>query len=1059
MQLLSNMVEQHAISAPDDYAIQYEDEPSLSYKRLNDRANQLAHYLLANGISAQQPVVVWMERSVDWIVAVLALAKISAIYVPFDADNLTAAERFQHVIADSSPVCILTHQHLVYTYGNLLSSYQKVIAVDKAQHQIAQYPAIFTHSDSKQQDITHIVYTSGSTGKPKGVMLGGAGLNYWAGVIEAKTTITRGSKVLAGMSAAFDASIWEMLTAFSRGATLYIASAETRCDPAALMKFISKHSIEHALLIPAQLQSVDLDTVIPELATKGLCAIYSTGEACTPHIVNTLHKHHVKVFNCYGPTESTFGYSIAAVSPVHVADGRVPIGAPREPVVGYVLDENLQLVTEPGKEGVLYIASPYLAPGYLNRPDETQEKFIERKINDKVVRMYNTCDKVKISQDAELFYLGRAGALSHVKINGTKLEPLGLEAILSENKDIQSACIVVFDNEQPLRLVACVVMKSSCSLDEQLLRKNLYDLNPALGGARLDFIAYERLPLTNTGKVDRKKLEQEARAYQFDRRKPETFKTPLQRTILSLISQVLGSNNIHLHLDDELSYTGLSSIKLASLINKINAEFGIKLSLATAYLPNQTIAEFVNLVQQARWQANANEPAQLLSEGDKGQADHRYVFVFPPITGHSACYLPLIENLKKQLPEGSNISYYGLNMRGLSNPLDISSVPDIQIIAQDFARAIKQVQPGGSYRFFAWSSGGAIAYEVAALLEKQNATVKFLGLIDSLAPQIYQEMSDELFAKNLLDLVKHILAIVLPKENLTLSINLDTLSSYNKTQQIDMIRDILLAQIEVQDTEAYRTLVVAANSLKSLLYYKNSKKLTNRPLVFSCADTITQFSYMLTRSSQDLLGWKSSSCQPKVGAIFDEGDHFSLLRVGAPSFEQLASELAENLAASFSNLVVRRDSTSSSSSNGSEANSSSLRKDDFMHLAKKSVIKAKPRPDEEELLRRQVEEGALKEQLNKIEEQIVFLSNTVYRLVDKPDVELAKVEQQSFSSATSTGGTSTPVLNLRSASTSSSHKRVGNSFDLSYSDSLANVKGRRSGTTNFASQFRKLFSF
>ena len=953
MQILFQHLEKYASETPNSIAVQFETERALSYKQLNEKVNRWAHYLRAQGVNRQQHVLVLLSRSTDWVVATLALAKLGAVYIPFDGEGpISKGSHFESVVADCSPAFILTQKAFSKNYASFFPRACHMVAMDDPlvlQALMASSMPNMTNVNSEHSadDIAYIVYSSGTTGKPKGIPIKAAGLDYWVGVLKEKTSLSVHAKVLATMSISFDASIWELLMAFAAGGSLHITSSTTRSNPHELVNFIETHRITDATLVPAQLKQFDLSSDVPRLKASGLQAIYFTGESCTLPIIAAWINAGVQAFNAYGSTELTFGYSMGPVTLADIEAGKIPISSPVAPVKGYVIDDNLQMITEPGQEGTLYTFSPFLTSGYLKRPDETAKKFLELKIGASQVQVYNTGDRVSIGQRGELYYRGRADENSHLKINGVKVEPLDIEEHLLQQQGIKAANLVVVDSEKEARLVIFLVFQEDVSFKDNILRKKLCEAIPGLQGIRLDFKVLFALPLLQNGKTDKQALKKLALEEQPLSVRPKAFLTPLQQKILQLIEAIIQAPSGAISLNDELLYVGLSSLSIVRLVGKINELLNIRLPLSAVYIKDQTIAAFVRLIQQTRWQTHPLQP-QLLVAGDKKQRNHRNVFLLPPVTGEScATYAQfataLSQALKSKATEEEdnayNVSFYTFDMR--FDPLDIHD-GDLNAVAVDFIQAIRAIQPNGDYRIIGWSSGGVFAHIVASLLEKDQKRVKFLGLIDAMAPAVLQCSSAEDHAAQLITLMRYLLVQLLPPNSKQLGITKDQLYRLEKIEQIDFVVDHLFSIIDCEtiDDIICQKLHTVRQNLKGVLGYIQRSNTQITPTLFVCESSAKEVAGIThDLFSAALLGWMGDSIA--VTILHDE-DHFNIL-LSNKLLAKLADALRKNLIS-----VARRNHTMDSSSSSSESDSSSP--------PDESVLKLKLILEEQEQARRRQEE-------------------------------------------------------------------------------------------------------
>jgi len=438
-QTLVTLFEQQVVQTPDNIAVVFEDQ-SLSYQQLNQKANQLAHYLIQNHqIQPDTLIGISIERSLEMIIGVLGILKAGGAYVPLDPNY--PQERIKFMLEDSGISVLLTQSFLKQQLPTELDC--QVIYLDQET-----FSSQFTNNPSPQStpdSLAYVIYTSGSTGRPKGVMIEHRAIVNlsiaWAQTFQVQPQ----SRLLQFGSFSFDLSIGEIATALSAGACLYLAKKETLLPSQALLDFLTEHQISHSFLTPSAL------SILPRATLSDLKTIGVGGEACPAELVTQwgTGRHF---YNCYGPTEST---ATAVLALCQLNGKKPPIGKPLSNLRIYILDPDHQPLP-PGIPGELCIAGVGLARGYLNRPEQTVEKFIEVELFGKTERIYKTGDLARWLPDGNLEYLGR---IDHqVKLRGFRIELSEIEASLVKHPEIQEAVVIVREEtDLDKRLVAYIV--------------------------------------------------------------------------------------------------------------------------------------------------------------------------------------------------------------------------------------------------------------------------------------------------------------------------------------------------------------------------------------------------------------------------------------------------------------------------------------------------------------------------------------------------------------------------------------------------------------------------
>jgi amino acid adenylation domain-containing protein len=390
-----------AARSPHAIALAFANQ-ELSYAELNSRADRLARRLIDKGVGAETLVGLCIERSMDMIVAVLGIWKAGAAYLPLDLTY--PAERLRLMLDDARPALIVSSAATVSAW-TAKGYAQLVLDAGESHAPDAGAAAVRTPAAG---DAAYVIYTSGSSGTPKGVLVTHAGIAALAAAQVERCAIGAASRVLQFASLNFDASVWDIVTALSSGATLVLTPADALSGDA-LRTLLATQRVSHALLPPAVLPT------IKPAADPALQYLVVGGEACPPALVDEWSKR-ARVINAYGPTECTV---CATMSEALHGRGTVPIGKPIAGTRVYVLDDMLEHVAI-GAAGEIYIAGAGLARGYLNRPTLTAERFVADPFGESGSRMYRSGDLARWRGDGQLEFLGRAD--NQVKIRGFRVE-------------------------------------------------------------------------------------------------------------------------------------------------------------------------------------------------------------------------------------------------------------------------------------------------------------------------------------------------------------------------------------------------------------------------------------------------------------------------------------------------------------------------------------------------------------------------------------------------------------------------------------------------------------
>ncbi len=417
---------------PDAVALVFEDE-QLTYAELDARANRLAHVLIGRGAGPEQVVALAVPRSIDMIVAELAVLKAGAAYLPLDQDY--PAERIAFMVADARPVCVVTTSELADRFDG------DVLLLDEVR--LDDVPATDPAPALVPANAAYVIYTSGSTGRPKGVVVSHAGVAKLVATQSERFGVGPHSRVLQFASPSFDVAFWDLCLGLLSGGRLVIVPAERRVPGPELAEYAHAHGVDFMILPPALLAEFPEDCDLPRDSV-----LLAGTERVSPELVRRWAPGR-RMFNAYGPTEATTNSTLGLCDPEIAPGSAVPIGVPDPGTRAYVLDAHLAPVPV-GVAGELYLAGSGLARGYLGRPGLTAERFVADPFGSGG-RLYRTGDLVKWLPDGRLVFLGRAD--DQVKIRGYRIELGEIESVLAEHPRVGQSVVV----EQDGQLVAYAV--------------------------------------------------------------------------------------------------------------------------------------------------------------------------------------------------------------------------------------------------------------------------------------------------------------------------------------------------------------------------------------------------------------------------------------------------------------------------------------------------------------------------------------------------------------------------------------------------------------------------
>ena len=592
---IHQLFEEQVIKTPDAIAVEFEAE-KLTYQELNQRANQLAHYLQELGVNPEVLVGISVERSPLMLIGLLGILKAGGAYVPLDPAY--PAERLAYMLDDSQAKVLLTQQQLVNSIPN---TGLEVICLDTNWELISTQSDKNPQTQVKANNLAYVIYTSGSTGKPKGVMIEHRSLANFAQTVKDKYEISNRDRVLQAASISFDAAAEEIYPCLVSGATLVLRTAEMLGTVSTFIQKCWEWELTVLMMGTAYWHQLTAELATTnETLPPSVRLLANGGEQWLPEKLNLWQKsmeyrsrvQNLKappmLMNGYGPTEATVLSTIYNLSELRLENtqGQQIIGTPFDNVQTYILDSFLQPVPI-GVPGELHIGGMGLARGYLHHPDLTDAKFIAHPFKQSE-RIYKTGDLARYLPNGNIEFLGRID--NQVKIRGFRIELGEIETLLITHPQISEAVVIDSDDiPGSKRLVAYIVETSSgTSLPQSQLRSFLKEKLPdyMIPSA---FVVLDALPLTPNGKVDRRNLPKP------DQNRPDSAanyvapQTDVERTIATVWEEVLHLENIGIH--DNFFEIGGHSLLATQIISRLRQILQMDLSVRTLFTA-PTIASF-----------------------------------------------------------------------------------------------------------------------------------------------------------------------------------------------------------------------------------------------------------------------------------------------------------------------------------------------------------------------------------------------------------------------------------------------------------------------------------
>ncbi len=709
-QCVFELIEEQVERTPDAVALSMDGE-TLTYRALNAAANKLARRLVALGVCPTTTVAVCLERSFDLVIAVLAVWKAGANYVPLDPEYPLARIRFK--LDDSGAGFVVTTASLS---DRVFGHHTQIICLDEARHLIDREADHNLPRTAAVTDLAYVLYTSGSTGKPKGVEIQHRALTNFLYAMRRQLGCGPHDVFLAVTTLAFDIAGLELYLPLLVGGRVEIVSREVAIDGGKLRDRLEAVGATIMQATPATWRLLLAAGWTGSASLTVLCG----GEALPPELAAQLLSRAQRVWNMYGPTETTIW---STVSQLNVGEQEITIGRPIANTAVYILDEHRAPVPV-GVPGEIYIGGYGVARGYRNRPDLTSERFISDPFAcDPSARMYRTGDRARYLPDGRIVHLGR---IDHqVKIRGYRIELGEVEAVLSRHPAVRQAVVTAREDQQGSKqLVAYVVCQEGQRQSSSELRASMRTELPDYMIPSY-FVYLEGIPLTANNKVDVQALPDPALSLSVAPGYVEP-RNPLEVQLTALWQQVLGVSKIGVH--DNYFDLGGHSLKAAQLFYLLEQVYGRHLPLDTLFQA-PTVASLASVLAREHWMPPWQSLVVIQPSGSA-----RPIFLVPGIGGSVLVFAQFARLFGPDQP------VYGLQARRLDGKeAPFTSVPEM---AKHYIAEMRSCRPEGPYVIIGACTGGLIAYEMAQQLLRQGEAVTLI-VLDSWHPSSYRPYRDK----------------------------------------------------------------------------------------------------------------------------------------------------------------------------------------------------------------------------------------------------------------------------------------------------------------------------
>jgi enterobactin synthetase component F len=675
------------------------DNVTLTYRQLHERSVRQARQLIADGVLPGDIVAVMLPRSEQWLITLLAVMRTGAAYSPLDPDG--PPERITMMLDDAAPIALIAPQELCdrFGLGGMLRLHPEDIDVT--------LEADIGEPDLSQPGATaYVLYTSGSTGRPKGVEVTHRNLCNLLQAMRQQLMLDPADRFVAIATMVFDIAMLERFLPLTAGASVVIAGSDTVRHPPALLRLLRQRQATHMWATPSLWRVLLASS---EAQLDDLHALVG-GEALSAELATHLMQRAACVTQLYGPTETTV--LSTAITLKEVSFQAPPIGRPILNTRLYVMDSHQQPV-QTGAIGELYIAGAGVARGYLNHHQLTEARFLHDPFADDGGRMYRTGDLVYWDNQGLLHFVGRADG--QVKIRGHRVELGEIECAMARHSGVIHAAVAVHRADDGASvLMGYVVPRSGQHRVADALKAQLAKFLPDYM-LPAHIMELDALPLTPTGKLDRKALPLPARTQRAAVASAEPV-TEVERKLAALWRQVLGVERVGLH--DNFFQLGGDSLSAAEMIARFPDYFGMELPLVSLFEAS-TIAGLAAYLQRAE---SKSDPLGVVLPLRVSHRE-RPLFCIHPAVGLGWAYTGLLRALDDKL------AVYALQSTGLRNGAALPG--NIAQMAAEYVAQIRRIQPEGPYRLLGWSLGGLIAHEIAAQLQGYGQQVEFLALLDA----------------------------------------------------------------------------------------------------------------------------------------------------------------------------------------------------------------------------------------------------------------------------------------------------------------------------------------
>lgn len=692
---IQKLFEEQVAKTPDKVAVVCQNK-TITYKELNNRANQLAALLRKKGVKPDNLVGIMVERSIEMIVGIIGILKSGGAYIPIDYNY--PKDRIEHILSESEALILLTQENLV---NDLLVSAEKIYINNEN---------LFAGSINNLKEVSdptnlaYVIYTSGSTGSPKGVMIENRSVVNFIKGISDRINFNQQKAILSLTTISFDIFGMESLLPLTKGMKIVIATEDETVDSVKISELIEKEKVSMLQATPSRMKFIMND----ERSLKGIAGLEEImvgGEELPVSLLKQLQETSTaKIYNMYGPSETTIWSTIKEVT----VDDKVTIGTPIFNTGIYIIDKNNNLCPI-GVPGELCISGEGLSRGYLGKPDLTAEKFIDNPFQPGE-KIYKTGDQVKQLSNGNLQFMGRMD--NQVKIRGYRIELEEIENVIKQQNGVKEVVVTVKKAKSAENNIICAYLVID-SIHIETIKSNVKKMLPNYM-IPSSYIIVDNIPLTTNGKIDKQTLlkvngSEEKRL----RILPKDYHS---NVIAEIWKEVLNINEVY--IDDDFFEMGGNSINIIRVTNQIKEKLEIEVAPADLMV-YKSIRELSEFISSKNYSNRENLKNVFKINKSKSKKN---IFIIHGGDADIFYYRYLAKLLENEY------SVYGLQPTGMHNEQPLRCT--YHEMTYDYAREIRMIQKEGPYIIAGYCVGGYIAYDLAVAFEAQGDKVDALIQLD-----------------------------------------------------------------------------------------------------------------------------------------------------------------------------------------------------------------------------------------------------------------------------------------------------------------------------------------